>query len=62
MGKDHSIPASFWSEPLDRLFVALLTSASGLSTIEAQQRLEQYGLNLLQVKEQVTPLRLFFNQ
>lgn len=46
--KQH-IPA-FWSIPATELLEHLQTSAQGLSTEEAQRRLDTYGLNLLRPK------------
>jgi Mg2+-importing ATPase len=52
----------YWSEPLDQVRAALHTQAGGLSRVEAAQRLEAFGPNALEAKEQVTPLRLFLDQ
>jgi Mg2+-importing ATPase len=53
---------SYWSQPLEQVRAALRTHAGGLSSAEAGQRLDAFGPNALQVKEQVTPLRLFLEQ
>jgi len=50
---------AYWSQPLENLWTALQAKPQGLSSNEAKERLEKVGLNLLERKEKVTPLRLF---
>jgi Mg2+-importing ATPase len=52
----------YWSQPLEQVRAALHTQAGGLSSAEARERLDTYGPNALEAKEQVTPLRLFLGQ
>jgi Mg2+-importing ATPase len=52
----------YWSEPPERLQAALHSTANGLTTADAQQRLAQYGPNVLQARERATPLKLFLGQ
>jgi len=52
----------YWSLPLEQVRAALHTQVGGLSSAEAKQRLDTFGPNTLQAKEQVTPLRLFLDQ
>ncbi len=47
---------------LEELYTALQCSAGGLTTQEAEHRLEEIGPNLLKPKKQVTRLNLFLNQ
>ncbi len=54
--------APFWSQPLDQILVTLDSTADGLGTAEATERLQQYGLNILKAGNQVTALRLLLNQ
>lgn len=56
----HALP--YWSQPNEQLLATLQSSAAGLNTLEAQRRLEQYGLNVLETRAEVTPLRLFLKQ
>jgi Mg2+-importing ATPase len=53
---------SHWSQPLDRLLTSLGSTSDGLTTTDAQQRLAQYGHNVLETKEKATALGLFLNQ
>jgi len=52
----------YWSQTTDQLLITLQSSISGLKATEAQQRLEQAGPNVLETREEVTPLRLFLKQ
>jgi Mg2+-importing ATPase len=52
----------YWSQPVDSLMSALRSTANGLSTEDARQRLEQFGPNALKVRERATALGLFLNQ
>ncbi|MDD5182068.1 MAG: cation-translocating P-type ATPase [Candidatus Nanoarchaeia archaeon] len=44
------------------LFVLLRTGKSGLSSEEAEKRIERYGYNELKEEKKTTPLELFINQ
>lgn len=52
----------YWSQSLDSLLVALRSSRNGLSVAEAEQRLAQYGANVLQPKRRLTAWQLFLEQ
>ena len=62
MTENRAQPELYWSEPTPSLLEAFHTTADGLTTIKARQRLETYGPNLLEVKEKATVLRLFLTQ
>ncbi len=47
---------------MDRLLTSLGSTSDGLTTADAQQRLTQYGHNVLETKEKATALGLFLNQ
>jgi len=55
-------PSQYWSESPDSLLTVLHSTAGGLSTGDARQRLQQFGPNVLKVKEKTTALGLFLNQ
>jgi len=57
-------PASgqYWSESPDSLLATLHSTSNGLSSDEARQRLEEFGRNVLRVREKTTALGLFLNQ
>jgi len=55
-------PSQYWSESPDSLLAALHSTAGGLSTDDARQRLQQFGPNVLKAKEKATALGLFLNQ
>jgi Mg2+-importing ATPase len=60
---DHfARPDQYWSQSLDSLLAILRSTPGGLSTVEARQRLEQFGPNVLKVREKATALGLFLNQ
>jgi Mg2+-importing ATPase len=52
----------YWSQPVERLISDLESAVDGLSTADAQRRLEKYGHNLLKARERATALGLFLNQ
>ena len=52
----------YWSRTAEQLLNTLQSSAAGLKTAEAQQRLAQHGPNVLETRAEVTPLRLFLKQ
>ncbi len=56
-GVDH-----YWSQGSNALITALHSSLEGLTTAEAEQRLEQVGPNLVKAKRQATALELFLSQ
>lgn len=62
MSTYHNNPDPFWSQPLDRLLTGLNSTAQGLSTSEANRRLQQVGPNTLKAGRQVTALGLLLNQ
>jgi len=55
-------PNHFWSKPESELQKSLKSSPNGLSQKEAQGILKQSGLNQISSRQQVTPVRLLFNQ
>jgi Mg2+-importing ATPase len=62
MFEKFSGPNAYWSQPIADLLGALQSSAGGLASADAGQRLEVYGPNMLEVKEKTSALRLFLNQ
>jgi Mg2+-importing ATPase len=52
----------YWSLPQAELLATLGSSPQGLSEDIVQQRLEQYGHNLLVTKEKTVPLKIFLGQ
>ena len=52
----------FWSIPISDLLQQLQTTPQGLSSRDAQNRLEFYGANLLKAKKRTDSLTLFLNQ
>lgn len=58
----HRPLTNFWSESSDELTQQLHTSAGGLSTNEARQRLRTYGPNSLQPASNTANLALFLRQ
>ncbi|MCL4862547.1 MAG: magnesium-translocating P-type ATPase [Caldilineaceae bacterium] len=59
---DQELAGPYWSQPPDRLLTALKSSPTGLSSGEAQRRLQQFGPNSLKVRRRATALGLFVNQ
>ena len=53
---------AFWSLPLSELFERLQTTGHGLTSEEAQARLQRFGPNLLRLREKATPLNVFLDQ
>ena len=53
---------NYWSVPTDQLYKTLGTSANGLSSAEAESRLQKYGENRLKAHHKVTPLGIFLDQ
>jgi Mg2+-importing ATPase len=62
MAEEISIPDRYWSQPLESVLATLRSTPDGLETVDAQQRREMFGPNVLAVKERATALGLFFNQ
>jgi Mg2+-importing ATPase len=62
MSPDPASTHPYWSQSAEDLLRSLHSSPQGLSGVEARQRLEQSGLNLIQAKKQATALALFLNQ
>ena len=56
------MPVQYWSEPVESLLAVLPSTAGGLTTPEAQQRLATYGANVLETKKKTTALGVFVNQ
>jgi Mg2+-importing ATPase len=52
----------YWSELPERLQAALRSTANGLATADARQRLAEFGPNVLEARERATPLKLFLGQ
>jgi Mg2+-importing ATPase len=57
-----SILSHYWSQPAESLLAALQSTAGGLTTSVAQQRLAAFGSNVLEVKKKASALGLFLNQ
>ncbi len=62
MNSPFSLSDTYWSKPSDTLFSGLQCTNMGLTTQEAEQRIETVGLNQLKPKKPVTRLSLFLNQ
>ena len=62
MSENISIPTEYWSLTLQDQITRLRSSSKGLTSAEAQERLQSFGPNQLQVKTKTTPLTLFINQ
>jgi Ca2+-transporting ATPase len=48
--------------PLSKVFEALQASSRGLSSEEAQQRLQKYGKNIIESERRINPLKIFLKQ
>jgi Mg2+-importing ATPase len=59
---DNSVNAAYWNQQPEALLAALQSSAAGLSTPAAGQRLAQFGPNLLRAREKATAPRLLLDQ
>ena len=53
---------AYWSQSSEEVCSALSTLPQGLSSAEAQERLNQAGCNLLRPQDRIGPLLLFLNQ
>ncbi|MBU0627849.1 MAG: calcium-translocating P-type ATPase, PMCA-type [Nanoarchaeota archaeon] len=56
------MPEDYYSIDIKELMKQLKTSEKGLTTKEAQKRTEQYGLNEIEEKKQISPFKIFFSQ
>jgi Mg2+-importing ATPase len=52
----------YWSQSLEDVTEVLHSTSGGLTTTDAQERLQQFGLNALKAKKKATPLKLFLGQ
>lgn len=52
----------YWNYPVEELIVLLVSSAHGLDSGSARERLEQFGHNQLKERKKNAPLVLFLNQ
>jgi len=59
---NNSVNEAYWDQQPEALLAALQSSAAGLDTAAAGQRLKEYGPNLLRAREKVTALRLLLDQ
>src|SRR4030043_570184 len=59
---DQATPVGYWSLTPEQLLSNLHTSRDGLQTVDAEQRLKQYGLNAISAQQQATALRLLLSQ
>ena len=62
MADTINIPEKYWSLPQDALVSQLQSSDDGLQSGEADRRLQLFGPNQLQVREQASAIGLFLNQ
>ena len=58
----QAVPDTYWSSPPAQLEAQLHATAAGLAPAEAQARLQRYGPNALDAKQQHSALGLFANQ
>ncbi len=54
--------SKFWHVEEKEILEQLRTTAAGLSSIDAQKRLKQFGKNLLKSKKEITDFSLFLSQ
>lgn len=52
----------YYRKPVDEILTELNTKEKGLSSKEAEKRLETYGFNTLETKSKINPLVIFINQ
>lgn len=57
-----SSPPDWWTLPLEEILRELGTGPAGLTTKEAEERLERYGKNVLQEEARETRLQVFLRQ
>ncbi len=55
-------PVKWHTLKVDAVFKSLKTSVTGLTTKEADERLKQFGKNILPEKKRKTPLQIFLSQ
>ncbi len=55
-------PEDYWSQPADQVLAALHSTPQGLSSSEAQKRLQAVGPNTLKARKRATAWGLFLNQ
>ncbi|MBN1847832.1 MAG: HAD-IC family P-type ATPase [Deltaproteobacteria bacterium] len=48
--------------PIEEVLKSLSTKATGLSSVEARKRLDQYGPNIIQREREISPLKILFSQ
>ena len=58
----NQLPSTFWSEPLGDALVRLRSTKQGLTSEAAQQRLAEYGANLLKPRKRSNALTLLLAQ
>ncbi len=58
----QATPDAYWSLATEQLLSALKTTDNGLQPTDIEQRLKQYGLNLIKAKPKTAALWLFLNQ
>jgi Mg2+-importing ATPase len=61
-GRRFAAPGQYWGQPVESLLDSLNSTADGLASLEAQQRLEEVGPNVLVPRKRATALGLFLNQ
>lgn len=52
----------YWSLDTDAVLTKLNASLNGLTTVQASQRMQEYGRNSLQGKSKITPLKMLLGQ
>ena len=52
----------FWSYDLDGILKRLKTNKAGLSSKEAEERIDKYGQNIFEEKKSSSNLGIFINQ
>ena len=52
----------FWSYDLDDILKRLKTNKAGLSSKEAEERIDKYGQNIFEEKKSSSKLGIFINQ
>lgn len=62
MTEDTYLVESYWSQATDSIKAKLQTTEGGLASAEAERRLDRFGHNVLEAKEELTPFRLFLEQ
>jgi Mg2+-importing ATPase len=58
----QTAPPEYWSLTAEKLLSILKTTDQGVTSLEAQKRLKQYGQNVLEKKQEATAFRLFLSQ